>query len=33
MNNSDDGNNVDASRDDDVMSGVEQPIEDNENTN
>ena len=33
MNNSDDGGNnnygVDANKDDDVMSGVEQPIEEN----
>ena len=27
MNNSDDGNYVDAGKDDDVMSGVEQPME------
>jgi hypothetical protein len=34
MNNSDDGGNnkygADANKDDDVMSGVEQPIEENE---
>lgn len=30
MNNSDDGNFADGAHDDDVMSGVEQPIEENE---